>query len=123
MHGFARFMTTWLVAAFFAVSSVAWAASGPSLQTNAAVTSADHADHDHSEPVASCLDPAGSSDVADHSHDAESTCCAFACHVVADLACSTALNPAIQAGRHDVTDPAALLGAVPVGPERPPRTA
>lgn len=123
MHGFARLLTTWFVAAFFAVASVAWAGYGDPLQPATAAASADHGDHVHSHADAVCLDADGCSDLAGHGHDAESACCAFACHVVANLPCGAVLSHSAEAWRHRVDDPAALLGSVPVEPDRPPRTA
>ncbi|WP_141703426.1 hypothetical protein [Methylobrevis pamukkalensis] len=123
MYKLVRLYTTLLVAAFFAVSSVAWAASGSSMQAPIAFASADHDDHHSSDAETVCVDAVVCSDMADHGHDADSTCCAFACQVVAVLACSAALNSGTQPRLHDVVDPTVLLGAVPVGPERPPRTA
>lgn len=123
MHGFARHLTIWLVAAFFAAASVAWAGYGAPLQPATAAASADHGDHEHSHADAACLDTVGCSDLIDHGHDSESACCAFACHVIADLPCGTTLSHAAETWRHRVANPTALLGSVPVGPERPPRSA
>jgi hypothetical protein len=123
MHGFARLVTTWIAVAFFAAASVTWASAGPVVQPAGLVASMDHGDHDHAAANLACSDQAGCTDPAGHSHTADSTCCAFACHVVADVACSAALARAAEARVHEVVDPAALLGAAPVGPERPPRAA
>lgn len=121
MHRFARLLMTWVAAVVFAVASVAWATAGPApVMPNAAM---DHGAHAHADPSLECSDQGECSDAAGHDHEADTTCCAFSCHVVADVAGTADMTAWVQAGRHDRTDQAALLGALPLGLERPPRAA
>lgn len=123
MHGFVRLVTTLIAAAFFAVASVAWATAGAGPQQLTMVAVIDHVDHGDPDTDVPCVDAEGCADVADHHHEADSTCCAFACHVVADVASMATSGPGRQAGQQDPTDAEPLFGTLTIGPERPPRAA
>jgi hypothetical protein len=121
MHRFARLLTIWVATVVFAVASVAWAATGPAPITP--VSAMDHGYHVHAGLSQECSDQGECSDPAGHDHETDTTCCAFACHVVAGVAGTADLIAWAQAGRHDRTDQAALLGALFGGLDRPPRAA
>jgi hypothetical protein len=121
MNRFARLLTTWVAAAIFAVASVAWATAGPEPVTP--VAAMDHGHHGHADADLECADQGDCSDAAGHDHESDTTCCAFSCHVVAFVSEAADLTASVQAGRSNRVDQAALLGALAVGLERPPRAA
>lgn len=128
MRLFARHLATWIVAVFFAAASVAWASTEPLSPASAPDRAAIHAAHDHAHAAGSDCEPATGCAEDDghggHTYGADAdaaSCCAFACHVIAEpspIRPQAAVPPAsCEAGR----EPAALVGADPLTLERPPR--